>query len=169
MVTGTRALLLGLALLAAASRPVQAQYESELRGLDPGALRKAAVHDIVAGFNRLGSHAADLKTAMTAHDADAFDAVLLEIMSGLIALPEFGLRNSGDPDLIRPAKPRSDVVARLGSDLRVLEGLLARLQSSASSAAQVRMFNQARKDARKVSVGLQQVLPLVSVTDVAAK
>jgi hypothetical protein len=127
--------------------------------------RSVAVNDLVSGFNGVGRHAADLRRAMKREDAEAFDAVMLDVMGGLIALPSFGLADSGDATRITPRKPRYDRIPQIGPDLLALDKFFARLQQSSSSVSEAAMFASARKNLRRMLSALPIVLPTVSTKD----
>jgi len=121
-----------------------------------------AGNDLVTGFNAIGSHAAALRRAMKREDADAFDAVMLDVMSALIALPDLRLVHSGDANRITPRMPRYDRVPQIGPDLLALERFFSRLRQASSSVADARLFTNAQKSARRMLSALPFVLATVS-------
>lgn len=91
---------------------------------------------------------------MSAEDADAFDAVMLDIMGALIALPVVGVAHSGDPTRITPRMPRYDRIPQIAPDLLALGKFFGRLQEAGLPASNGRMFARARKDAQKMLAAL---------------
>jgi len=73
---------------------------------------------------------------MRAEDAQAFDAVMLDIMSALISLPGIGVAQSGDAARISPRRPRYDRVSQIAPDILALERLFGRLQQASLSVAE---------------------------------
>jgi len=164
MATEWRGVALGLLTLLAL--PCHAQFRSALdpSGPDNAArLQYAAPRQVlVEGFNGLGNHAVELRRAMTPSDAEAFDAVMMDVMGALIALPCLQLRSRDHPYLLRPPGPRYDRIPQLDPDLQALDGFFARLQQTASSAADARMFGRARKNVRKMLAALPAAMPTLS-------
>lgn len=99
---------------------------------------------------------------MSAEDADAFDAVMLDIMGALIALPVVGVAHSGDPTRITPRMPRYDRIPQIAPDLLALGKFFGRLQEAGLPASNGRMFARARKDAQKMLAALPYLLPTVT-------
>ena len=123
--------------------------------------RSVAVLAVVSGFNGIGLRGADLRHAMKTEDAEAFDAVMLDLMGALIAVPSFGLAGSGDATKIAPRKPRYDRIPQIGPELLALDKFFARLQVC-SLPAEARIFADARKNVRKMLSALPIVLPTIS-------
>lgn len=169
MVTEIRAAVLGFTLLAVPACHAQVRWDISPRTSETlhQSAHLLAVRDVAQGFNRIGSHAVDLRRAMTREDAEAFDAVMLDVMSSLIALPYFGLRDrdSGDPVLLRPTRPRYDRIPQIGRDLQALDRFFVRLQLTAQSTADARLFARAGKDVRRMLAALPEALPVISVKD----
>jgi hypothetical protein len=168
LVLSLRVSLASLPLYAQAGSDFELATPVKTPSLAPGniALRRfVAVNDLVSGFNGMGRRAADLRHAMKREEAEAFDAVMLDVMGALIALPSFGLVDSGDATRIRPRKPRYDRIPQIGPDLLALDKFFARLQHASSSASDARMFASARKDVRRMLSALPILLPTVSSKD----
>ena len=169
--------ILVLSLLASlASLPSYAQAGSDFELATPAKIaspvpcnlawqRFVAVNKLVSGFNGIARRAAELRGAIKREDAEAFDAVMLDVVGALIALPSFGLVDSGDATRIRPGKPRYDRIHQIGPDLQALDTFFARVQHASSSASDARMFASARKDVRKMLSALPILLPTVSSKD----
>jgi hypothetical protein len=51
------------------------------------ALKRAGINDLVSAFNQIGSRTIRLRAVMPQADAEAFDAVMLDMMGALVALP----------------------------------------------------------------------------------
>lgn len=155
-------------LIAVAASAAQVLTESEAGFREDGQRLRfiVAEREFVAAFDAVGGHARELRRAMIALDAEAFDAVILDLMGALIALPYFRL-GDGDPGLVRPRRPRPDRIPRIEPDLRGLDRFFERLSRTASSEADSRMFTRARKDAQRMLAGLATVLPPVSAKPAA--
>jgi hypothetical protein len=143
-------------------------YPQEIRVVRPAPdnsafLKSLAVRDLTMGFNTIGQHASVLRGAMSTRDAEAFDAVMLDVMSALLALPGVDLAPSGDPARITPTAPRYDRIPQIAPDLLGLENFFARLDKTARSASQSRLFDQARKSVQKMLKALPRALPTLSV------
>ena len=88
--------------------------------LSPNPLQSAAVANLVAGFNDIGGHASELSRAMSPNDAAAFDALVEDVGSALLALPGIAPRNPDHPGTIVP-KARYARIGQLAPDLNGLE------------------------------------------------
>jgi hypothetical protein len=119
----------------------------------------AAVTDLVGAFNQIASHAGELRSGMKVRDAEAFDAVMLDMMGALAAIPEIGISDSGGRDVIRPREPRPDRVSQLQPDMAGLVQFFKRLQNDSGGSSARGRFATAEKQARKMLAALPVVLP----------
>jgi len=122
------------------------------------AKKNAAVTGLVRAFNQIASRSGELRSGMKVRDAEAFDAVMMDIMGALAAIPEIGISESGGRDTIRPRGPRPDRVAQLGPDMAGLIEFLKRLQNESWDSSVRRRFSTAEKQARKMLAALPEVL-----------
>ncbi|HUA58186.1 MAG TPA: hypothetical protein VML19_05485 [Verrucomicrobiae bacterium] len=99
---------------------------------------------------------------MAKEEAGAFDAVMLDVMSALIALPAIGVANSGDETRIKARQPQFERIPQIEPDLLALDRFLARLEHKCVSATDARVFSRARKNVRRMLSALPMVLPTVS-------
>jgi len=149
-----------LLVLAAAVWPAFGQSEESILPSDRA--RAAAVADLTAGFNAIGGRASELRRAMKPNDADAFDAVMRDVMGALMALP--GISSAPSPDLgTIVAKPRPDRIGQLVPDLTGMERFFCRLSQTSDTPAQRRIFQRAHKDVVKMLAALPAALPTVDV------
>lgn len=148
----------GLLILGAAVWPVFGQSEAAI--LPSGRSRAAAVADLTAGFNDIGCRASELSRNMTPNDAAAFDAVMRDVMSALMALPGISYAPSRDRDIF-VAKPRPDRIGQLTADLTGMEWFFFRLSQTSETPAQRRLFQRAQKDVAKILAALSAALPTV--------
>jgi len=163
-----RAVLLGLlTVLAALPGKAQAGYEFDLKVPDGATQKFVSSARVVQGFNEIGTQAVELRRGMTRRDAEAFDAVMLDVMSALTALPYVRMVNSPPVGLV-PDRPRYDRVPQLEPDLRALERFFARLQGTATSPAEARLFARSRKSVRKMLAGLPEIMPTLAAKSAAA-
>lgn len=125
-----------------------------------------ARNDVVGGFNAIGSHASTLRRAMKADDALAFDAVLEDVMSALLAIPGIAPRDPHPVDTSL-ASCRPDRVAQLIPDMRAMERFFARLSGGSATLAQRRMFRRAQQAATKMLAALPGALPTVDARTLA--
>jgi hypothetical protein len=128
----------------------------------PAAKKFPAVWQVVEAFNHLGSQAVQLRSAMRPSDAEAFDAVMLDIMGALAAIPEIGVRDSSSPDRIKPLRSRPDRVDQLRPDLAALGNFFRRLRDESSRSADRKLFGSAEKQAQKMLGALPDIMPTVA-------
>ena len=105
---------------------------------------------------------------MTRIDAEAFDAVMFDVMSGLMALPYIRLGGPCNPRLCPPG-PRPDRILQIDPDLRALDRFFSRLQRTSSPAGDARLFASARKSVKRMLASLPAILPTVSAKSLAAQ
>lgn len=128
---------------------------------EPNALH-SAVAVMVSQFNAIGGHAAKLRQAMTQKDAEAFDAVMRDVMSALMALPGISAKSPHNPETILPEKARPDRITQLGPDLVGLERFFERLSRTTGTAEDRKMFRDAQHNTRKMLAALPSSVPTVS-------
>ncbi len=121
--------------------------------------RFTATLDVVAAFNQIGSHAAQMRALMPRADADAFDAVMTDLMGALAALPGIAVRDSGRTDLIKPRNPRPDRLPQIRPELVGLAYFFGRLEVASSTPADRKLFAAAGKQAHRMLAGIQDALP----------
>jgi hypothetical protein len=124
------------------------------------AQRRASVNDLVSAFNRISSHAGQLRAAMPKSDAEAFDAVMMDMMGALVSLPAIGLKDKPTPGAIRPTEVRPDRVGQLLPEAEGLVRFFERLRKS--DASRQELFAGAEKSARRMAAALPNALPTVS-------
>jgi len=61
---------------------------------------------------------------MSSQDARAFDSVMLDVMTALMAFPDIGVADSEDSSRIAPRQPRYDRIPRLRPNILALDELL---------------------------------------------
>jgi hypothetical protein len=152
-------LMIALAL-AVTTGPLSAQ-DSPVLTYWP-ALKSAAINDLVGAFNQIGSRAGQLRAAMPQSDAEAFDAVMLDVMGALASFREIGLKARPTAGAIRPAQSRPDRVPQLALEVNSLVRLFERLRKSAPDRAGEKLLAAAEKSARKMGAALPYLLPTVS-------
>jgi hypothetical protein len=125
--------------------------------------RAVAVANLVAGFNAIGQHAAKLRQAMKPGDAEAFEAVMEDVMSALMALPGISVRNPHNPETITPDQARPNRIAQLAPDLAGLEKFFGRLARTSGAPGGRKMFCQAQQNIKKMLAALPASLPTVDI------
>jgi hypothetical protein len=128
-----------------------------------------SVHALVDGFNRIGGHAAQMRSAMSPSDAQVFDAVMLDMMSAIEALAGIGLPDKRKTGAIRPATPRPDRIPQLQPEMEGLVRFFERLRKSATSRADRRLFASAAASSRQMLAALPAVLPTISAVQAPAQ
>lgn len=126
------------------------------------AIRSEAVLKLTDGFNALGRNAPTLRRSMSANDAEAFDSVMLDLVSALLALPSISRRES-HRSAISPRDARPDRIPQIQPDLEGLDKFFGRLSAASSSAVGRKMFEHARKNVRKMLAALPDTLPTMKV------
>ena len=135
-----------------AAGPVSAQDSPVLTY---GRARKsAAINDLVSAFNQIGSHAGQLRVAMPQSDAEAFDAVMLDMMGALLSLPEIRLKTKPTAGTIRPLEFRPNRVPQLTPEVDGLVRFFHQLRKNATDRASRKLFDGAEKSARKMTAAL---------------
>jgi len=125
------------------------------------AQKGGAMREVVEGFNRIGARAGKLRQAMSGQDAEAFDAVMHDIMGALAALPEVEVKGGSKPDAIRVEGARPDRIGQLRPEVAGLVKFFGRYRDSAESAENRKLFGEAEKRARRMLAALPLVMPVV--------
>jgi hypothetical protein len=126
------------------------------------ALKRAAINDLVSAFNQIGSRATRLRAVMSQADAEAFDAVMLDMMGALLSLPEIRLKTKPTAGAIRPLESRPNRVPQLTPEVDGLVRFFDRLRKNATDPAGQKLFDGAEKSARKMAAALPYASPTVS-------
>jgi len=126
------------------------------------ARKSAAINDLVGAFNQIGSHAGQLRAAMPQSDADAFDAMMLDMMGALVSLPEIRLKTKPTAGAIHPIEAQPNRVPQLTPEVDGLVRFFHRLRKNATDSASQKLFNGAEKSARKMAAALSYASPTVS-------
>src|SRR5258708_7681688 len=124
------------------------------------AIRFQAVLNLTDGFNVLGGNATAYRKSMSVDDAAAFDAVMLDLMEALTALPGISTRGSHGTE-IAPRASRPDRIPQIQPELEGLDKFFGRLLENSSTTADRKMFERARKSARKMLAALPDTLPTI--------
>lgn len=127
--------------------------------------RKAvALADLTAGFNYIAGHAAEFRRLMTTADAEAFDAVVEDIMAALLAIPEIALKNQTNAETIRPRAPRPERLPQVIPDLTALDRFFGRIQVQYSGKPESKLLSSARAAIKKSLRAFSTLQPTVSAT-----
>jgi len=126
------------------------------------AQKSSAVHDLVSAFNQIASHAGRMRVAMSQPDADAFDAVMLDMMGALASFPGISWKDKPTSAAIRPVEARPGRVSQLKPEVEAMVRFFERLQKSSSDTAGRKLFADAQRSARKMAAALPNVLPTVA-------
>lgn len=122
------------------------------------AARSRAVVELTQGFNALGGNASAYRRSMSAGDGRAFDAVMLDLMGALMALPGISRRDSHGA-AIAPSGSRPDRIPQIVPDLEGLKAFFQRLSAASRSDADRKMFNRARKSTTRMLAAVSEAMP----------
>jgi hypothetical protein len=132
------------------------------------ARKSAAINDLVSAFNQIGYHASQLRAAMPQSDAEAFDALMLDMMGALVSLPEIRLKTKPTAGAIRPLESRPNRVPQLTREVDGLVRFFHRLRKNATDRASQKLFGGAEKSARKMAAALSYASPTMSIASANA-
>ena len=121
-----------------------------------------ALADTTSGFNYIGSHAVQLRGFMTAAEAEAFYAIIEDVMAALLALPEISLKRPQGSDLVQPRRARPDRLPQGAPNLNALDRFFTRLLDRANNASDRKLLLSSRAAARRALRGFSELQPLVS-------
>jgi hypothetical protein len=131
--------------------------------------RFAAVNDVVSAFNYIGGHASELRRLMSERDAQAFDAVVEDIMAALLALPDIAVRVPAGTGTIKPRRARPDRVAQLVPDLTGLGQFFDRIAANRAGKADLNLLRACRSRVRQMLRAVPLLLPTVPAKPSAPK
>jgi hypothetical protein len=95
-------------------------------------------------------------------DSAAFDAVMLDVMSALMAIPEIGVKDPRSQVRIVPVRPRADRLGQLEPDVRALHKFFGRLTTESRSAADRKLLRFAQEQVQRMLKALPGASPIVS-------